>query len=118
MKNYIFLFLKCWLLIGCLFIQHVAVAQETKNDSLETADTIIDDSKLPEEAVNSGQRTVLVEFVVEKDGSITNVQVVKGINPVLDEEAVRVVKNMTPPKNDKKVRRKFLLPISFNLHKD
>ena len=62
---------------------------------------------------------VLVTFVVEKDGSISNVETVKSVFPSLDDEAVRVVKSMPnwkPGKqNGKVVRVKYTLPISFSL---
>ncbi len=62
---------------------------------------------------------VLVGFVVEADGSITNVEVIRSANKILDEEAVRVVKSM--PKwipgmqFDKPVRTFYNLPITFKL---
>ena len=63
--------------------------------------------------------TVLVEFVVEKDGSIQQVNVIKSVCPALDEEAVRVVKSMpkwTAGKNDGQPCRSFFqLPITFTL---
>ena len=55
---------------------------------------------------------VLVNFVVEKDGSITEVKVIKPTFPSLDAEAVRVVKAM--PKW-KPVRVQFTMPINFSL---
>lgn len=62
-----------------------------------------------------------IQFIVEKDGSITNVVVKKGTPdcPECDKEAVRVVKlmpNWIPAKSDgKAVRTYFMLPIIFNL---
>ena len=62
---------------------------------------------------------VLVGFIVEKDGSITETEVVKGIGGGCDEEAVRVVKAMPKWKPGKQkgkpVRVHFLLPITFKL---
>ncbi len=62
---------------------------------------------------------VLVTFVVEKDGSITEVNVVKPGFPSLDAEAVRVVKAMPKWKpgyqNGKAVRVQFTMPINFSL---
>ena len=61
--------------------------------------------------------TVFVSFVVEKDGSITQVQVLRGIFKPLDEEAMRVVKMMPrwkPGKqNGNPVRVRYKVPISF-----
>ena len=62
---------------------------------------------------------VLVGFVVEADGSITNVKVIRSANKILDEEAVRVVKSM--PKwipgmqFDKPVRTLMKMPINFQM---
>ena len=68
---------------------------------------------------NGIQGRVVVSFVVEKDGSITQVQVVRGVDPSLDKEAVRVTKAMpkwTPGKqNGQAVRVKYNLPVTFKL---
>ncbi|MNY27809.1 transport protein TonB [compost metagenome] len=68
---------------------------------------------------NGVQGRVTVSFVVEKDGSITDVQVLRGIGSGCDEEAVRVVKAMPKWKagkqNGKAVRVHFNLPIMFRL---
>lgn len=62
---------------------------------------------------------VTVQFVIEKDGSITNVKVVRGKHPALDAEAVRVVKKMpkwSPAKNNgATVRVTYMLPVTFKL---
>lgn len=63
------------------------------------------------------QGRVVITFVVEKDGSITKAEVVKGIDPAFDEEALRVVKSMPkwiPGKlNGEPVRTKYTVPINF-----
>ena len=65
------------------------------------------------------QGKVVVSFVIEPDGSISNVTVVHGVDQSLDEEAVRVVKSMpkwNPGKqNGQAVRVKYNLPITFKL---
>jgi TonB family protein len=62
---------------------------------------------------------VIVSFVVEKDGSISNAKAVKAIHPALDEEALRVINNMpnwTPgKKNGEDTRVKYVVPITFHL---
>ena len=62
---------------------------------------------------------VLVNFVVEKDGSITEVKVIKPAFPSLDAEAVRVVKAMPKWKpgyqKGQAVRVQFTMPINFSL---
>ncbi len=62
---------------------------------------------------------VTVQFVVEKDGSISGVKVARGKHPALDQEAVRVVKKMprwTPGRNNgAPVRVTYMLPVTFRL---
>ena len=75
---------------------------------------------------------VFIEFIVEKDGSVNNVKVTGGADPILEAEALRVVKlspswtpnrytvnsssNWTPGKIDgKAVRMSYTIPISFRL---
>ena len=69
---------------------------------------------------NDVQGRVVVGFVVEKDGSITDVRVIKSQDPALDHEAVRVVKSMprwTPGKIDgAAVRVEYQVPVVFRLH--
>lgn len=68
---------------------------------------------------NGTQGRVLVQFVVNKDGSIVDVKVVRSVDPYLDAEALRVVRAMphwTPGKQKgKTVRVKFTVPITFRL---
>ena len=76
--------------------------------------------KFPEMARQMGiQGRVYVNFVIEKNGKITNVEVVRGVDPLLDDEAVRVVKmlpKLTPAKQrGKPVRMSFTLPINAKL---
>lgn len=63
------------------------------------------------------QGKVVVSYVIDVDGSVTDVQVVQSVHPALDKEAMRVVKNMPkwiPGKQDgKAVQVKYSLPINF-----
>lgn len=72
-----------------------------------------------EEAEIEGR--VVVQFVVEKDGSISDVRVVRPVDPSLDKEAIRVVKAMPKwiagKQNGAAVRCKFNLPVRFKLQK-
>ena len=75
--------------------------------------------KYPEEA-NEITGRILVEFIVEKDGSISNVKIILGIDPLLDVEALRVINNSpanwTPAKQrNKEVRYKLVFPVIFKL---
>ncbi len=76
--------------------------------------------KYPKEARDKGiQGTVYVNFVVEKDGSVTGVNLLRGIGGGCDEEAVRVVKDMPkwiPGKQrGEVVRVQFNIPVKFVL---
>ena len=70
-------------------------------------------------AENGVQGRVIVQFVVEKDGSVTDVHVAKSVDPSLDKEAQRVVKAMPkwiPGKqNGSAVRVKYTVPVTFKL---
>ena len=69
---------------------------------------------------NNIQGRVLVSFVVNKDGSIVEPEIVKGVNPSLDKEALRVIAGMPnwkPGKQrGKEVRVKFTVPVNFRLN--
>jgi len=74
----------------------------------------------PQDAIETGiYGRVYISFVVEKDGSITDVQVTRSVHPSLDKEAARVVKNMpkwAPGKQlNKPVRVRYTLPVNFRL---
>ena len=76
--------------------------------------------KYPEQAKNNGvQGRVIVQFVVNKDGSISNDTVVRSVDPLLDAEAIRVVRNMpnwTPGKQrGEPVRVRFTMPVAFGM---
>ena len=78
--------------------------------------------KYPKAAISKGiQGVVEVEFIIEKDGSVTNVRVVRGVDDLLDDEAVRVIS--VSPKwipgriGGNKVRTKITLPVLFILRK-
>ena len=79
-----------------------------------------DNIKYPVIAQENGiQGRVITNFVVERDGSITDVQVVRGQDPSLDREAVRVIQTMPRWKpgqqRGKAVRVRFTLPVVFRL---
>jgi protein TonB len=81
---------------------------------------VTDKMKYPPQARRMGiDGKVFVEFVVNKDGSISDVRAVKGIGAGCDEEAVRVVQSApawTPGKQrGKPVKQRMVLPITFKL---
>ena len=78
--------------------------------------------KYPQSAIINGvQGTVMVQFVIEKDGKVTDVKVVKGVDDELDAEALKVI-NASPKwkpgkLSGKKVRASITVPVEFRLEK-
>lgn len=77
--------------------------------------------KYPKEAQDRGiQGRVIVQFVINTDGSICNEVIVKSVDPQLDAEAIRLLRSMPnwkPGKQrGKNVRVKFTLPVAFKLN--
>jgi protein TonB len=61
-----------------------------------------------------------VKFVVEKDGSVSNVAILKGVDPELDAEAIKVIKSLPPfdkpgIKSGQAVAVNYMIPITFSL---
>jgi len=86
----------------------------------EMMNFLLTNVQYPKEAEKKGiEGRCTVRFIVEKNGSISNVKVVRSVHPLLDAEAVRVVNSMpkwTPGKRDRKpVRVKFNIPVQFKL---
>ena len=81
---------------------------------------LIENTHYPEIAEKNGvQGRVVVTFMVEKDGRITEAKIAKSVDQSLDEEAVRVVKSMPKWKpgnfNGEPTRVKYTVPITFRL---
>lgn len=81
---------------------------------------LADHIKYPVVAAENGiQGRVVVQFVVERDGSVSQVKVVRGVDPSLDKEAQRVISSMPkwiPGKqNGQAVRSRFTVPVTFRL---
>ena len=82
---------------------------------------IAENTTYPSEAkLNNITGKVIVKLVVEKDGSVSNVEVLHSANPLLDAEAVRVVFSLpkfeTPGKKaGETVRVSYMIPITFSL---
>ena len=77
-------------------------------------------TKYPEAALKrKAEGKVFVQFVIEKDGRVTNVKVLRPVDPDLDREAVRVVSSMPrwkPGRQDGKLKRvSYTVPINFQL---
>lgn len=76
--------------------------------------------KYPEMSKDNGlSGTVYVSFIIEKDGKVSSVKILRGVNNELDEEAMRVVRKL--PKwepgiqDDEAVRVSYNLPIKYNI---
>lgn len=74
----------------------------------------------PKEAKEKGiQGKVYVNFTIEEDGSVNHVKIIRGVHPLLDNEAVRVIKLLPKWKpgtqRGKTVKVSYNLPITFNM---
>jgi protein TonB len=62
---------------------------------------------------------VIAQFLIDKDGSIKDVKIVRGVHPSLDKESIRVIESMprwTPGKvKGEPVKTKFTLPVAFKI---
>jgi periplasmic protein TonB len=113
-----------------------AVAIEEEEEDPNTIFTIVEESAMPVGGINAFNEyvsrniiyptqakrmgiegKVFVEFVIEKDGSITDVKTIKGIGGGCDEEAVRILRKApkwNPGKQrGKAVRQKMVVPLNF-----
>jgi periplasmic protein TonB len=100
--------------------QKVDVMPEFPGGETALLKFITDNTVYPKEAKEKGiQGKVITKFMVKKDGSVSDVSVVQGVNSALDTEAIRVVKTLpsfTPGKlNGKTVPVWFMVPITFSL---
>ncbi len=98
----------------------VEVMPEFPGGQEALAKFMVDEVKYPKKARRAGiEGKVYVSFIVDKDGSVTDVAVAKGVDPLLDEEAMRAVRLMPKWKpgtqNGKPVKTKFNLPVLFKL---
>ncbi len=84
---------------------------------------IAENIRYPQESAEEGvQGRVFVEFIVRKDGSVTDAKIVRGIDPLLDKEALRVV-SASPPwvpgrQRGQEVDVKFTFPVIFQLKEE
>ncbi|MEQ8423644.1 MAG: TonB family protein, partial [Cyclobacteriaceae bacterium] len=119
-------------------VQQIVIQAEEPKEEVEEIFTIVEDPaspnggmtafykyvgdkiKYPPQARRMGvEGRVFVEFVIDKDGSITDVRAVKGIGAGCDEEAVRILQaapKWKPGKQrGKPVKQRMVLPITFKL---
>ena len=86
-------------------------------------DFLNENIKYPEQAEREGiEGRVVAGFIVERDGSVSNIEILKSVHPLLDAEVVRVMSlmpNWIPGRqNGQPVRVKYSLPITFRLISD
>ena len=86
-------------------------------------DFLNENIKYPEQAEREGiEGRVVAGFIVERDGSVSNIEILKSVHPLLDAEVVRVMSlmpNWIPGRqNGQPVRVKYSLPITFRLMSD
>jgi TonB family protein len=98
-----------------------------KTPDVSNSESLIDDFisrnlKYPSIAEENGiEGRVIVSFVLGKDGSISNVFALKKVHPLLDKEAIRIVKSipkwMLSGKNDSKSGIRYTIPINFKINR-
>lgn len=98
----------------------VEVMPEFPGGTAALMEFIANNLKYPVEAKENGiQGRVTLSFVVDVDGSITDIEVVRGIDPLLDAEAIRIIKSMPKWKpgmqRGKAVAVKYTVPVAFRL---
>ncbi|MCK5907629.1 MAG: energy transducer TonB, partial [Flavobacteriales bacterium] len=96
---------------------------QTKHECFQKSlmNHVIENFKYPEEAQKHGiQGKVIVKFVIQKDGSIDDISVLRGVSEELDNEAIRIVSiipNINPALlGGKNVKVSTMIPISFKLN--
>lgn len=87
------------------------------------SDWIYENRRYPQAAKEKGIKgRVIVTFVIEKNGSVSNVEIVKSLSPECDAEAIRLIKSMPKWESGKKdgapVRVRYTLPVIFSNNKE
>ena len=102
-----------------MVVEQMPVFGNGKEDEFKT--WITTNLQYPKIATENGiQGRVFVQFIIEKDGSITNAKVIRGVDPALDKEALRIIQ-LSPKWNPgtqrgKPVRVQYTFPITFVLN--
>ena len=87
---------------------------------VELMNYISSNVRYPAEALNAGiEGRVTTVFIVERDGTLSNLQVLRGVEPSLDAEALRVIRSMPTwapgRQGDKAVRTRYTVPVRFSI---
>jgi TonB family protein len=99
---------------------HIRIIQEKPQFKGDVNKWLGDHMEYPSKAKDANiQGTVYISFIVEKDGSISSVYILRGVNKYLNDEAFRVVSSMPNWRPGKimgqPVRVQYMLPIHFEL---
>ena len=104
-----------------VFCYHVEVFPKFPGGDSALIKWLSENVYYPKEGADDVQGRVICRFVVEKDGSISDVEVVRGLEPAFDTVAVSIIKSMPKwipgTQNGKAVRVYYSLPITFRLSK-
>ncbi len=142
-KTFLITFLFLFSLVQFGIAQEIEMPKDTTETNLDSGEVFVfvevipeypggdqarlaylrDNIKYPKKAREQGiQGTVYLTFVVEKDGNVSSVKVLRGIGGGCDEESVRVVSNMPKWKpgtqRGRQVRVQYSMPIKFTLAGD
>ena len=105
---------------GCPSGTEVAPEHVRRCTEQAIANFVVSNLMYPKKARRKGiEGRVIVKFIVERDGEVSDVKVVKGAHPMLDDEAQRVVESMPAflpgMQRGKPVRVSYHLPFNFSL---
>lgn len=100
--------------------QVVQFMPEFPGGMVELMNYISSNVRYPADALAAGiEGRVTTMFIIERDGTLSNVQILRGIDPSLDAEALRVIRSMPTWKpgyqNDKPVRTRYTVPVNFRI---
>ncbi len=102
------------------FFVSVAQMPEFQNGQSSLSEFFQKNLVYPQEAIDANiEGAVIASFIVEKDGSVSNINIIRGLGHGCDKEVIRLIKIMpkwTPGKKDgKPVRVKLNIPVKFSL---
>lgn len=97
-----------------------SVAQEMPSYQEDISTYLAKNFKYPgSESFRNVQGSVVVQFIVEKDGTLSDIHIIRSLCPEFDKEVLRIIKIMSkwnPGKNDGRlVRVKYILPMTFKI---
>ena len=105
-----------------VIFQVVQFMPEFPGGMVELMNYISSNVHYPADALAAGiEGRVTTMFIVEKDGTLSNVQILRNLEPSLDAEALRVIRSMPTWKpgyqNDKPVRTRYTVPVNFRIQR-